>query len=115
MVSILLMWNRFISRFTKNDKPVLNDDMETIDEPSSSENDEDSDELYICHNRSRFNANFINDDQLCKCCHEISLGRHKCCDKCKEIKHITIFDKPDFTRCRHYADAYLRVKKHCET
>lgn len=67
----------------------------------SSYSEYDSGESYICQlcNISSSDAGFINDDHLCNYCHEISLGQHKQCPKCKEVKHITLFATPDLCKC----------------
>jgi hypothetical protein len=37
---------------------------------------------------------YMNEEQMCQCCHEISLGKDKQCESCGEFKHITLFQKP---------------------
>jgi hypothetical protein len=34
---------------------------------------------------------YIKEEQMCQCCHEISLGKDKQRESCGEVKHITLF------------------------
>jgi hypothetical protein len=50
---------------------------------------------------------YIKEEQMCQCCHEISLGKDKQCDSCGEVKHITLFRKPQLLHCEQCVRATL--------
>lgn len=111
MASLLLLQNRFTSHFSKNDEAVITDD-----ESNSFTEHEDEPATNLCYaceyywHHDCFNAKH----QLRKCCYELPVGQDKQCDKCKDDKHITLIEKPEWARCKRYVYGYNRVKWHCD-
>jgi hypothetical protein len=56
---------------------------------------------------------YMNEEQMCQCCHEISLDEDKRCDSCGEVKHITLFRKPKLLYCEQCASDLVRLRKYC--
>lgn len=68
-------------------------------------------DIYKAGNIHRVVIQTKDDDQLNN---EISLGEYKQCRTCKEFAHITLFEKPDLTRCMQCVNARLGVKTRCK-
>lgn len=56
----------------------------------------------------------IHAERMCNCCHGISLDQDKQCYTCKEVKHITLLEKPYLFRCQECMNARFRVKKYVD-
>jgi hypothetical protein len=58
---------------------------------------------------------YINEEQMCQCCYEISLGKDKRCDSCGEFKHITLFRKPKLLYCEQCASDLGTLRQYCHS
>jgi hypothetical protein len=58
---------------------------------------------------------YMNAEQMCQCCHEISLGNDKQCESCGEFKHITLFQKPKLFYCEQCASDLRTLRQYCHS
>jgi hypothetical protein len=58
---------------------------------------------------------YMNEEQMCQCYYEISLGEDKRCDSCGEVKHITLFRKPKLLYCEQCASDFGRLRQYCNS
>lgn len=132
MASLLTMLNHIVSYFTKfNDEEfnINSADSVIISEATDQEMNSDDDvnepmlnkepvlndaymwkECLIIYRyiKSQY---YIIEEQICKWCHEISLGKDKQYFTCGEVKHISFFQKPKLLHCTQCTYNPRRFKK----
>jgi hypothetical protein len=121
MASLLALMNRAVTYF-KESKSGTNNGVTTDDDCGSSNkiasstvnNNRICTECIVCERVVQLRY-YMREEQMCQCCHEISLGKDKQCDSCGEFKHITLFWKPKLLYCEQCASNPEGLKHYCHS
>jgi hypothetical protein len=97
MAALMILWNRFSSYFAKREEDLTSRSEAcsgcTKDEKQLCEScyDEIAPNICTACNKEIPDIYYKHEQQMCKCCYEISLGGEKRCAIMWEMKDITLF------------------------